>query len=155
MAGFKQSFIQGLTERSTTQKDTLGDLRWEGNKCYKYIIYEAGTAAVAGVANEVCYYFEDSGHTDNKVTSDVSDCTGEIGAGVLQAALADGEYGWIQIKGNATLALALTAGADGDSLTGTGAGDGTLDLATAVETDHVCAVAEDASAKLIICDFPF
>lgn len=124
-------------------------------KIYKYLQYIAGTAAVAGVAGECAYYYEDSGPVDNKVTSDVSDCTGEIGAGVLQVAMATLTYGWFQIKGYATLSIALTAGADGDSLTGTGAGDGTLDLATAAETDHICAQAIDASAKIIACNFPW
>jgi len=64
-------------------------------------------------------------------------------------------YGWIQIKGPATLTIALTAGADGDSLTPSGAGDGTLDLLDAAETDHNCAQAIDATAKIIACDFPF
>ena len=30
--------------------------------------------------------------------------------------MSDDEYGWIQIKGAATLTIALTAGADGDPL---------------------------------------
>lgn len=127
----------------------------EDGKVYKYLQYVEGTAAVAGVAGEVAYYYEDSGQVDNKVTSDVSDCTGEIGAGVLQVAMTDLEYGWLQIKGAATLTIALTAGADGDSLCGTGAGDGTLDLSVAAETDHICAQAIDATAKIISCDFPF
>ena len=157
MAGLKQVFVQGLTERSTTEKDVLGDIRWEGNKCFKYVEYEQGAAAVAGVAKEVCYYFEDSGHTDHKVTSDLSDATGDVGAGVLQAALADGEFGWIQIKGRAILTIALTAGSDGNVLTPTGAGDGTLDVVvTTVALSHNgCAIAVDDSANEIICDFPF
>jgi len=153
--GLKQSWATSLTEVSSTLKEELGSHRHQGGKWYKYMQYVEGTAATDGVAGEVAYYYEDSGHTDNKVTSDVSDCTGEIGAGVLQATMSDLEYGWFQIKGNATLSIALTAGADGDSLTGTGAGDGTLDVATAAHTDHICAQAEDATAKLIICDFPW
>jgi hypothetical protein len=72
---------------------------------------------------------------------------------VLQAVLADGEYGWIQIKGRATLTTALTAGADGNALTAVGATDGTLDVSAAV-TDAICAYAVDASAKIVLCDFP-
>ena len=76
------------------------------------------------------------------------------GAGVLQAALTDGAFGWIQVGGIATLSIALTAGVDGDALTPTGAGDGTLDvnIATAANTD-ICARAIDASAFIIMCDF--
>jgi hypothetical protein len=129
---------------------------YNGN-VYKFVQYEAGAAAAAGVAGEVAYYYAPSGASAGSstvVTSDLSDSAG-VGAGVLQASLADGEYGWIQIKGAATLSIALTAGADGDSLTPTGAGDGTLDLAAAVETDHVCATALDASVPIIMCDFPY
>lgn len=73
---------------------------------------------------------------------------------MIQATIATDTYGWFQIKGAATLTIALTAGADGDNLTPTGSADGTLDVATAA-TDHICAIAGDISDKEIICDFPF
>lgn len=76
-----------------------------------------------------------------------------VGAGVLQMPLDDGECGWIQIAGIATLTIALTAGADGNALTLVGADDGTLDVAALV-TDHICAIADDASAMEIVCCFP-
>ena len=72
----------------------------------------------------------------------------------MQAAVADASYGWMQIKGAATLSVSLTAGADGDPLTATGASDGTLDV-TAAATSPIVAFADDASADKIICDFPF
>ena len=145
-----------LTQVDTNPTHKLGSIGMtDDGKVYKYLQYVEGTAAVAGVAGEVAYYYEDSGPIDFKVTSDISDCTGDVGAGVLQAAMSDLQYGWFQIKGPATLSIALTAGADGDSLTPTGAGDGTLDLATAAETDHICAQAVDASANIILCDFPW
>lgn len=127
-------------------------------KVYKYIQYSEEAAAVDGVAGEVCYYvtvaLRDSAATANyQVTSDLS-ASMEVGAGVLQAALSEDEWGWIQIRGRATLTIALTAGADGDPLTPTGATDGTLDV-SALVTDHVCAIAGDISASEIICDFPF
>lgn len=145
-----------LTQIDTAAQHKVGSVGMtDDGKIYKYLQYEAGTAAISGVAGEVAYYFEDDGPLTFKVTSDVSDCTGEIGAGVLQAALADTNFGWLQIKGPATLTIALTAGADGDSLTGTGAGDGTLDLSVAAETDHICATCIDATVNTIVCDFPF
>ncbi len=132
----------------------LGDVFYgSGNKVYKFVQYSEQAAAVDGVAGEVAYYVADSGYGASQVTSDLS-ASDEVGAGVLQAALSDNEYGWIQIKGGATLTIALTAGADGDPLTPTGAADGTLDVSAAV-TDAVCAIAADASAQEIICDFPF
>lgn len=129
----------------------LGDIFSTGGKKYKFIVYSEEAAAVDGVAGEVAYYVSDSGYGASQVTSDLS-ASDEVGAGVLQAALSDGEYGWIQIKGPATLSIALTAGADGDPLTPTGAGDGTLDV-TAAATSAVCAYAADASENEIICDF--
>lgn len=122
-------------------------------KIYKYIQYDEGAAAVDSVAGEVAYYYTLDGYKNNIVSSDLSDSI-ELGAGVLQAIMSDGEYGWIQIKGAALLTIALTAGADGDPLTPTGSADGTLDVSAAV-TDHVCAYAGDISDMEIICDFPF
>jgi hypothetical protein len=121
-------------------------------KVYKFVQYDTGAGSVAAVAGQVAYYYLASGYNNHKVTSDLSDSV-EIGAGVLQSAPADGEYCWIQVKGPATLSIALTAGADGDPLTPTGATDGTLDVTTA-STDHICAVADDISEKEIVCDFP-
>jgi len=160
MAGFKQVFVSALDEVSTTAKDQLGDLRWVGNKCYKYIMYDEATAAVDGVAGEVCYYILDTGYAANTVSSDLSDCGGAgtyISAGVLQAVMSDNEYGWIQIKGLATLTIALTAGADGNALTATGAADGTLDVVvtTVALADNGCAFITDVTAKEILCNFPF
>lgn len=159
-SGIKKVFITPLTDVSTTDKEGVGTIRFEGNKIYKYISYSNEAAAVAGVAGEVAYYVADTGYGASDVTSDLS-ASGvagrEVAAGVLQAALADNEYGWIQIKGLATLTIALTAGADGNSLTPTGAGDGTLDVViTTVALSHNgCAYAVDVSAKEILCDFPF
>lgn len=144
-----------LTVIDTSPQFKLGELAQQNDgKIYKYVKYEAATAATAGVAGEVAYYATVSvgDATGTIVTSDLSD-SDEVGAGVLQAALTDGSYGWIQVKGVATLTIALTAGADGDPLTATGAADGTLDVSAAV-TDVVCAVAIDASEKIILCDFP-
>lgn len=148
--------IQGVdvTVVSTTEDFELGTVMYDdGNKAYKFVQYKEGTAAVDGVAGEVTYYFTLDGYKLHQVTSDLSDSL-NIGAGVLQAVMSEDEFGWIQIKGPATLTIALTAGVDGDPLTPTGAGDGTLDvnIATAANT-HICAWAGDASDLEIICDF--
>jgi len=121
-------------------------------KLYKYVQYDTGSAGAAAVAGEVSYYYTLDGYKNNVVTSDLSDSV-EIGAGVLQAVMTDGQFGWIQISGPATLTIALTAGADGDPLTPTGSADGTLDVSADV-TDNVCAIAGDISDKEIICTFP-
>jgi hypothetical protein len=143
------NLTQTYTDLTEGNVPSVGTIVCDQNKKYKFVQYDAATAAAAGVDGEVVYYLAGS---STVVTSDLSD-SDEVGAGVLQADVADGAYCWVQIKGPATLSIALTAGADGDPLTPTGAGDGTLDVSAAV-TDHVCAVAIDASEKIIICDFP-
>ena len=144
------------TAQSTTPEFVPGSLGAvtdsNGTKIYKYLKYDDGTAAVDGVAGEVAYYYTLDGYKNHVCSSDLSDSV-EIGAGVIQANIATETYGWFQIKGAATLTIALTAGADGDPLTPTGSADGTLDVSSAA-TDNVCAIAGDISDKEIICDFP-
>ena len=128
----------------------------QNGKVYKFVQYDTGAGPVAAVAGNICYYYAPSGASAGAttvVTSDLSDSAG-LGAGVLQSAPADGEYCWIQIKGPATITTALTAGADGNALTVVGATDGTLDV-SALVTDAIVAYAVDASAKIIMCDFPW
>jgi hypothetical protein len=125
-------------------------------RLYKFVQYETAAGAVAAVVGNVCYYFAAGGvSTGNTtvVTSDLSD-SANVGAGVLQSVIADGDYGWIQLTGPAVLTTALTAGADGNALTAVGATDGTLDV-SALVTDCVCAVCIDAGTKTILCKFPY
>ena len=145
-----------VTAQSTTPEFVPGSLGAvtdsNGTKLYKYLKYDDASAGVSGVLGEVAYYHTLDGYKLHTCTSDLSDSI-EIGAGVIQATIATDTYGWFQIKGAATLSIALTAGADGDPLTPTGSADGTLDVSGAV-TDNVCAIAGDISDKEIICDFP-
>jgi hypothetical protein len=142
------------TEVSSTIGFELGTIYTDGStgKKYKYVQYDTGAGSVAAVSGNVTYYYLASGYDANIVTSDLSDSV-NVGAGVLQSAPTDGQYCWIQIRGAATLNTALTAGADGNALTPVGSTDGTLDVSAAV-TDHVCAIADDISAKEIVCMFP-
>ncbi len=151
MSGFLHAIY--IASVSSTPEQLVGSTYTAASgKVYKYVKYNAGTAAVSGVAGEVAYYYTLDGYKNSEVSSDLSDSV-EIGAGVLQVVMADGEYGYVQIKGAALLTIALTAGADGDPLTPTGSADGTLDVSAAV-TDNVCAIAGDISDMEIICDFP-
>lgn len=129
--------------------------RASNGKKYKYLQFDNGVGNVAAVAGNVAYYYAPSGASAGATTvatSDLSDSAG-VGAGVFQAVLTDQYYGWFQISGPATLNTALTAGADGNALTPVGSTDGTLDVSAAV-TDHICAIAIDASAKIVMCQFP-
>lgn len=156
--GLKRVFLTPLDTIDTIDKEGIGTIRFEGNKIYKYIRYDEAAAAVDGIAGEVTYYILDTGYPISEVTSDVSAggaATAVIGAGVLQAGLADEEYGWIQIKGQATLTIALVSGADGNALE-PGTGDGTLKIKdTDVALSHTCAYVIDVTEKEILCDFPF
>ena len=157
------SFVIGAKVDETFSSSTLqtsgkgfglGDLYAANDgRIYKFVLFSDGTGNVAAVAGNVCYYVAETGAETWTVTSDLSDGNG-IGAGVFQSVPADGEYCWIQIKGPATLTTALTAGADGNALTAVGATDGTLDV-SALVTDVIVAYAIDASAKKVICDFPW
>ena len=122
------------------------------SKVYKYVQYDTGSGSVAAASGNAAYYYTLDGYKLNQVTSDLSDSV-EVGAGILQSAPSDGNFCWIQIRGAATMAAALTAGADGDPLTPTGSADGKLDV-TADVTSVVCAIAGDISDKEIICMFP-
>ena len=151
--------VMGITptEVHDTPEFQLGQLGaiiddTNGTRIYKYLQYDTGSAGTAAVAGEVAYYYTLDGYRTFKVTSDLSDSV-EVGAGVIQAVMTDGQYGWFQVSGAATLTIALTAGADGDPLTPTGSADGTLDVSADV-TDNVCAIAGDISDKEIICMFP-
>lgn len=152
MAGYQLTGVDLSATHSTPAFVVGSHYEDVDGKVYKYVQYITGAGSVAAASGNVAYYDAESGYTNHKVTSDLSD-SDEIGAGVLQGAPADQEYCWIQIKGLATLNTSLTAGSDGDPLTPTGASDGTLDVTTAA-TDHRCAIAEDASNDEVICDFP-
>ena len=159
MAGFKQSFITGLAEVSTTEKDTLGDIRIEGNKVYKYVQYKA--TAIACIAGRMAGFYTPDGHKLNQVTLDTSDQEATatlLAAGVTQAVIPTDGFGWIQVAGNALMTVAIVAAADGDPLTlvGATADIGDLDLhITAVSNSHLCAWAGDVSDKEIIVDCPW
>ncbi|WP_417814056.1 hypothetical protein [Thalassospira alkalitolerans] len=158
-------FITGI---KTDQVDTEAQFRlgtlgmtYDG-KVWKYVTYDHGTATLDLAAGDVVYYVDDSGYGANTVTADASDSSGaEIGAGVVPAAVTeDGSFFWIQLTGAATLAVAIggTAG-DGDPLTAVGAADKALTKAAEADSTatykSVVAIAVDADAKEIICQFPW
>lgn len=127
----------------------LGDVfTAQDGRVYKFVKYSKAAGNVAAVAGNFCYYAAETGAETWTVTSDLSESS-SVGAGVLQAVIADGDYGWIQVQGPATLTTALTAGADGNALTPVGSTDGTLDVSAAV-TDHIAAIAVDISAKKVL-----
>lgn len=136
-------------------KFKLGTTTEHDGKTYKYVKFDNGAGNVAAVAGNFAYVLAVSGASAGEITTvtmDLSDSAG-VGAGVFQSVPADGEYCWIQTWGPATLTTALTAGADGNALTPVGSSDGTLDV-SALVTDHICAIAIDASAKIVFVTCP-
>lgn len=160
LIGINITNVRTSTEGPEFSVGTIGDLSVLSTsglqeRKYKYVKYNSGAGTIAAVAGNFCYYYAPGGvsaGSTTEVTSDLSDSAG-VGAGVLQAVIATGGYGWIQIAGYATLTTALTAGADGNALTPVGSTDGTLDVSAAV-TDHIAAIAIDASAKLVFVTCP-
>lgn len=153
ITGMNLTAVRTSTEGPEFRLGTVG--MTSDGKRYKYVQYDTAAGAVAAVASNFAYYYAPGGVSAGsvtKVTSDLSDSAG-VGAGVLQAVIADEGYGWIQTWGNATLTTALTAGADGNALTPVGSTDGTIDV-SALVTDHICAIAVDASAKIVFVTCP-
>lgn len=150
--GIKKIFATPLDVANDSDKEGVGVIRFEGGKVYKYVKFLSGTGNITVAANDVVFWND---YENGEVTADLSD-TNEVGAGVLQAALTDSQFGWIQIGGIASINTDVTAGTVGDALTATGAGDKTLDV-SAANTDAVVAVLEDASAgsQKIHCMFPW
>ena len=146
-----------LTDTSTTDLEGIGVIRLEGSRWYKWVKYNDGTGDVAAVAgNVVVYHGDDAVVIDSacEVTMDYTDGD-NICAGALQAIIAHGSFGWIQIKGIAVLTTALTAGSDGDQLTPVGAADGTLDVVVTGALTHIAGYAMDVSAKEVFLDCPW
>lgn len=144
-----------LSATHTTAQFTLGTVTEHDGKRYKYVLFNNGVGNVAAVAGNFAYIYAVSGTSAGQITTvtmDLTDTAG-IGAGVFQSVPADGEYCWIQTWGSATLTTALTAGADGNALTPVGSSDGTLDV-SALVTDHICAIAIDADAKIVFVTCP-
>lgn len=154
---YKQVFASALDVPTTDRKDNLGDIRFANGKIYKYIQYEAGTGSVAGTAGAVVVYNGVTGHEDNKVTKDYSD--GSVVAGVLVAAMTDGQYGWMQIKGFCTLGIAFTsAPVDGQPIKkGTADGAATESTISGNAEDYVqnIGIAIDQANLQVLLDCPW
>jgi hypothetical protein len=157
--GIKKIFQTKLTDTSTSDLEGVGTLRFEGNKIYKWVKFNNGAGNVASVAGGFAYYYAVSkngaslGYENSEVTMDFTD--GLIGAGVFQAIIADASYGWIQIRGPATLSIAIDVGAaDGNALKISDAVDGAVEVRAAV-TEERCAIATDFDANLVALNCPF
>lgn len=157
-SGIKKVFITPLTDNSSTDKEGVGTIRFEGNKVYKYVKVLNISATVAGAVGDMVSYGLALMASSTVVTDSTDSQAKPVGAGMLLAAVAGvpgtAEYVWVQTKGPATaLSIAGTA-ADGDALYVAAGSDKVLTLATAAD-DPVCAYADDDSAFLIALDCVF
>ena len=124
--GMRTSFVTRLTDVNSVDKEGVGTLRWEGNKCYKYVKFLNTSATVAGAAGKLLCYTSEDGYDDNEVCMDMTDADSKpVGAGICLSAvtgtLTVAYYIWMQIKGMSTTADAIAASVDG---TPVAAGDG-------------------------------
>ena len=128
-AGRPQGFTTALTDIDTAAQEFLGTIRFDYNATYKYVKF-SGTTAVA-VGDFMCYVVTD--HT----LGTVDGANSALPAGVAMAVHASGSvtYGWIQIRGVATLSTAPGGTlAAGSSLTNAGATAPALTVAAPTAT---------------------
>jgi hypothetical protein len=145
----KQVFVTPLTDDAAVAGDALGDIRMEGNSLYKYVKF-SGTTVVA-IGDVCCYVATDTGDQT------VDGANTAFGAGVAMAAHGTGSarFGWIQIKGLATLSTALAGTpAVGDSMTTAGATAPAVTKVTAANSNVVCNVV-NVAGKIVACDFNY
>jgi|TARA_R110000744_G_scaffold286079_3_gene397392 hypothetical protein len=142
--GQKVVWSGAVTDVHTNQKEVIGSTRFHGMKTYRYHKFDQG--AIAAVVGKLVMF---KATTQDLVTSDTSaGDTTPVAAGLLVSVPADGQFCWVQTRGPATVNLALAgSAADGDGLiAGT---DGALTIQTAGSIVPPCAVASDASAKMV------
>lgn len=108
------SFNTTLTANDTSQKETMGALRWEDNgKAYRYVQNSSGSVNLAN-GNPVVY--ESVGAFI--ITGDISDgasADGQTVAGVAIGTLSTGNFGWLQVWGHHA---SVSTNADDDVTTG-------------------------------------
>lgn len=157
-SGMKRVFVTALTETALTDKEGVGTIRWEGGKCYKYVLYDDGTANLDIAAGDFLNYLAATGYGLSTVVADTADAdaTTPFGAGVAVAAVTvTATYMWIQVKGSVTLTLDPTGTpADSNALVPS-ATDKAMAIATASDVEHVCGHTIDDSEKLVYLDCPF
>jgi hypothetical protein len=136
-------FTTALTDIDTSQQEYLGAIREDNNAEYKYVKFSGSNATAVG--DFVCYVVSDTALQTVNPTNSI------IGAGVAMAVHPSGSvtYGWIQIKGVATLSTALTSGVAGNALTAIGGGDKTLAVSAAA-TSVIVAQCIVAATPLVL-----
>ena len=159
MSGNARIFQNQLTDTSLSDVVGVGTLRWEGNKCYKWVKYDEGDSIDIVIGDVLTY--KALQYPNNIVTADISEAdTIPTPAGVaLGTVTVDLTYMWIQIKGFMTLSLDPTGSSPGDGeALGAGAStSGTNKVAIIDPADNQMRLGAsvDDSSKTCILDCPF
>jgi hypothetical protein len=161
--GFSQGFVSALTDIDTYARDMVGSIRRELNGIYKYVQFGSsiatGPTAAIPAGSTVCYVLPAGNATLQRMML-CDSANSALGAGVAQGSVPAGQglqFGWIQIRGTATLGAALQSGAVGNNLSTTGAVALGMKVAAAV-TDQIVAEAVDlttAAAPVVLLNFPY
>lgn len=148
--GMKTTFKSNIGDYDATAQDDIGCLYYAENAVYKYVKFSGTTATVVG--DVVCYVAADATMTI------VDAANTALGAGVATASnsvTGTAYYGWIQIRGIATLSTALAGSPSvGDDLTTDGASTPAVTTITDVDSQRV-ATTVIVSSKTVACNFPF
>ena len=156
--GLKTTFVTQLNSKSKVDKEGVGHHRYEDGCWYKYIKYNDGAGNVAGRLGYAVGYFGIASVATHTVTGDTSVATNRVPGGISMSALADGEYGWIKIKGYQDGPGAVTTDVAGDNRACIlGTTDGELDDATAANQTDVPLFGWvlDESAGTLFVDCPW
>ena len=158
MSGNARVFQNRLTDTSLKDVVGVGTLRWEGNKCYKWVKYDEGDSLDIVVGDVLAY--KATSYNDNVVTADLSEAdTLPTPAGIaLSTVTVDLTYMWIQIKGFATLSLDVlgTTPGNGEAL-GAGLNGGTNKAAIVDPADNQVRFGANVNdgSKTCVLDCPF
>jgi len=142
-------WTDAVADTGTTLLYSLGMVRHEDGKIYRYRQFDNGSGDVAAVSGNLAYFIDNG----LKVTMDVSDTDRNLVAGVFISVPADAAYCWVQTGGRH--ATVKTNGDDdvakGDAIIASAAGDGTADSTAqdTAPTNHVVgwALAADVDAN--------
>lgn len=94
----KQLFrTRNVTDYSTEDLEGVGTLRWEGEKCYRWVLNDTGSALAVG--NVVCHKYTKGADIFKSVFDATASAHADLLAGVAISACPDDSYCWIQVFG--------------------------------------------------------
>ena len=136
--GIKQLWPDKLTDVSATAQTTLGTLRFDGGKIYRYI--KAGPTLTGDTLSlyQTVSYITGTGFVVTNTSADI-----ESTAGAVIVAIPENYYGWIQVSGMAIL-IGDGAVAFGEIVVNNG--DGTVDTMAVTEEAAMVGVASEDDA---------